>query len=106
MYALFILVTILILVDAFPDKIDAATFTAINTRYPELVSDRTSDKMLLNKVSAEVCGTGIWRWCIMGKRRIVNAAKLTLAAEMFACVAPKPEEEPKRLTGWQFIGDV
>ncbi len=54
--------------EAFPDKLDAATFTAINTIYPELVSDCTSDNMLLNKVSVEACGTDIWRWCNNGKR--------------------------------------
>ncbi len=92
--------------EAFPDKLDASTFTAINTRFPELVSDCTSDKMLLNKVLGEACGTDIWRWCNKGKRWIVNAEKLTLAANLFACVAPKPEEAPKRLTEWQFIGAV
>ena len=45
--------------DVSLDKLDAATFTAINTRYQELVSTCTSDKMLLNKVSAEACGTNI-----------------------------------------------
>jgi len=48
--------------EVFPDKLDAATFTAINTRYPELVANCTSDKRLLNKVSSEACGTDIWKY--------------------------------------------
>ena len=88
--------------DAFPGNLDAATFTAINTRYPELVADCTSDKMLLNKVSAEACGTDLWKWCNKGKRWIVNDTKLTLAADLFASIATK---NPERV-GWQFVGDV
>ncbi len=68
------------LVDAFPDNLHAATFTAINTRYPDLVLNFTSDKILLITVSVEACGAGIWGWCNKGKRWIVNAAKLSLAA--------------------------
>ena len=92
--------------EAFPDKLDASTFTAINTRYPELVSDCTSDKMLLNKVAAEACGTDIWKWCNKGKRWIVNDTKLTLAADLFASVAPKNSEGTSRRVGWQFVGEV
>jgi hypothetical protein len=88
--------------DAFSGNLDAATFTAINTGYPELVADCTSDKMLLNKVSAEECGTDSWKWCNKGKRWIVNDTKLTLAADLYASVATK---KLKR-AGWQFVGDV
>ena len=92
--------------DAFPGNLDAATFTAINTRYPELVADCTSDKMLLNKVSAEACGTDLWKWCNKGKRWIVNDTKLTLAADLFASVASKNSEGTSRRVGWQFVGEV
>ena len=91
---------------AFPDHLDAAMFTAINTRYPKLVAYCTSDKMLLNKVAGEACGPGIWTWCNKGKRWIVNNTKLSFAADLFACVAPKCAEGFKRLTGWQFIEEA
>ncbi len=48
----------------------------------------------------------IWKYCMKDKTWVVNAAKLTLAADLFACVAPKPEEESRRLTRWQLIGNV
>jgi len=88
--------------DAFPGNLDAATFTAINTRYPELVAECTRDKMLLSKVSTKACGTDLWKWCNKGKRWIVNETKLTLAADLFASVASKISER----AGWQFVGDV
>ena len=88
--------------DAFSGNLDAATFAAINTRCPELVADCTNDKMLLNKVSAEACGTDIWKLCNKGKRWIVNDTNLTLAADLFASVATKKSQR----AGWQFVGDV
>jgi hypothetical protein len=45
--------------DAFSSNLDADTFKAINTRYPELTVECTSDKMLLNKVAGEACGSDI-----------------------------------------------
>jgi hypothetical protein len=53
--------------DAFSGSLDAATFKAINTRYPELTAECTSDKMLLDKVAAEACGTDIWKYCNKGE---------------------------------------
>ena len=85
--------------DTFPGNLDAATFTAISTRYRKLVADCTSDKMLLNKVSAEAYGTDLWKWCENGKRWIVNDIKLTLVADLFASIASKNSEGTRKRVG-------
>jgi hypothetical protein len=95
-------------VDAvFSGNLDTATFKAINTRYPELVSECTSDKMLLNKVAEEAFGADIWKWCNKNKRWIVNDAKLSLAADLFASIAPAPSKDARGggSGGWGFVGD-
>jgi hypothetical protein len=78
--------------DAFSGNLDTTTFKAISNRYPELVLECTSDKMLFNKVAEEACGTEIWKWCNKNKRWIVNDTKLSLAADLFASIAPSPYE--------------
>jgi hypothetical protein len=82
--------------DAFSGNLDAATFKTINTRYPELAAECTSDKRLLNKVAAEACGAKIWKRCNKKGRWIVNDAKLSLAADLFASVAPFAFELTKK----------
>ncbi len=78
--------------DALFGILDAATFRAFNTRYLELVSYSTSDKILINKVTAEATVTDIWKYRNKEVRWIVNDAKLSLAADLFASVAPFPSE--------------
>jgi hypothetical protein len=92
---------------AFSGNLDTTTFKAINTRYPELVSECTSDKMLLNKVAEEAFGTEIWKWCNTSKRWIGNDTKLSLVADLFASIAPSPYEEARsgEREGWGFVGD-
>ncbi len=93
--------------DAFSGNLDAASFKAINTRHPELTAECTSDKRLLNKVAAEACGTEIWKYCNKYNRWIVNDAKLSLAADLFASVAPFSSELTSNNGGgeWRFLGD-
>jgi hypothetical protein len=93
--------------DAFSGNLDAATFRAINTRYPELTAECTSDKRLLNKVAAEACGTEIWKRCNKDNKWIINDTKLSLAADLFASVAPSPSEltSGAGAARWGFLGD-
>ena len=71
---------------AFPGHLDADTFTAINTRYPELGVDCTSDKRLLNKVATEAHGTDIRKYCHKHKKWIVNCTKLSLSRNGLVCL--------------------
>ncbi len=93
--------------DAFSDNLDATTFKAINTWYPKLVPDCTSDKMLRNKVVADTCGADTWKYSNKGGRWIVNDVKLSLAADLFASVAPFHSEGTSKKGGaeWRFLRD-
>jgi hypothetical protein len=50
----------------------------------------------------------MWKWCNKNKRWIVNDVKLSLAADLFASVAPAPSELTSQNGGaaeWGFLGD-
>ena len=93
--------------DAFSTNLDAATFKAINAGFSELVSDCTSGKKLLNKVAAEACGPDIWKYCNKDNKWIVIDGNLSLAADLFASIAPAPSEQTieNGCAEWGFRGD-
>ncbi len=87
--------------DAFPGHFDAATSRAMNTRYPELTSECTSDKSLLNKVAAEACGAEIWKRCNPENGWIVDYDKLSYR---LSCSLPHPHFPLRGPERWERRG--